>query len=85
MRKLQRKTDEFVQITSNMQEGLVVLDKETYIRSINTAAMRIFRAEETCVGSSFFQINRSNALRQTLNDALDNGHGSVVLELEGRI
>ena len=85
MRKLQRKTDEFIQITSNMQEGLVVLDKETHIRSINTAAMQIFRAEETCVGSSFFQINRSNALRQALNDALDRGHGSAVLELEGRI
>ena len=85
MRKLQRKTDEFIQITSNMQEGLVVLDKETHIRSINTAALGIFRAEESCVGSSFFQINRSNALRQALNDALDKGHGSVVLELEGRI
>ncbi len=84
MRKLQHKTDEFIQITSNMQEGLVVLDKETYIRSINTAAIRIFRAEETCVGSSFFQINRSNALRQALNDALDRGHGSVMQELEGR-
>ena len=84
MRKLQRKTDEFIQITSHMQEGLVVLDKETRIRSINTAAMRIFRAEETCVGSSFFQVNRSNALRQALNDALDRGHGSAVLELEGR-
>ena len=84
MRKLQRKTDEFVQITSYMQEGLVVLDKETRIRSINTAALRIFQAEETCVGSSFFQINRSNALRQALNDALDRGHGSAVLELEGR-
>ena len=85
MRKLQRKTDEFIQITSNMQEGLVVLDKETHIRSINTAAMRIFRAEETCVGCSFFQVNRSNALRQALNDALDKGHGSVMQELEGRI
>ena len=84
MWKLQRKTDEFIQITSNMQEGLVVLDKETHIRSINTAAMRIFRAEETCVGSSFFQINRSNALRQALNDALDHGHGSTVQELDGR-
>ena len=83
--KLQRKTDEFIQITSNMQEGLVVLDKETRIRSINSAAIGIFRAEETCVGSSFFQVNRSNALRQALNDALDRGHGSVVLELEGRI
>jgi len=85
MRKLQHKTDEFVQITSHMQEGLVVLDKETHIRSINTAAMRIFRAEETCVGGGFFQINHSNALRQALNDALDKGHGSVMQELEGRI
>jgi len=85
MRKLQRKTDEFIQITSHMQEGLVVLDKETHIRSINSAAMRIFRAEESCVGSSFFQVNRSNSLRQALNDALDKGHGSVMQELEGRI
>ena len=84
MRKLQRKTDEFIQITSNMQEGLVVLDKETHIRSINSAAMKIFRAEETCVGSSFFQVSRSNALRQALNDALDYGHGSTVQELDGR-
>ena len=85
MRKLQRKTDEFIQITSHMQEGLVVLDKETHIRSINTAAMEIFRTEETCVGSSFLQVNRSNALRQTLNDALDRGHGSVMQVLEGRV
>ncbi len=84
MRKLQRKTDEFIQITSHMQEGLVVLDKETHIRSINSAAMKIFNAEETCVGSSFFQINRSSALRQALNDALDRGHGSTVQELAGR-
>ena len=84
MRKLQRKTDEFIQITSHMQEGLVVLDKETHIRSINSAAMQIFGTEETCVGSSFFQINRSNALRQALNNALDHGHGSTVQELNGR-
>ena len=84
MRAIQRKTDEFIQITSNMQEGLVVLDKETHIRSINSAAMRIFHAEETCVGSSFFLVNRSGALRQALNDALDRGHGSVIQELEGR-
>ena len=84
MRKLQRKTDEFIQITSHMQEGLVVLDKETHIRSINSAALSIFGAEESCVGISFFQINRSHALRNALNNALDRGHGSAVLELEGR-
>ena len=84
MRKLQRKTDEFVQITSHMQEGLVVLDKETHIRSINSAALKIFGAEESCVGTSFFRINRSNALRNALNDALDRGHGSAVLDMDGR-
>ena len=84
MRKLQRKTDEFIQITSHMQEGLVVVDKETHIRSINSAAMKIFGATEACVGTGFFQVNRSGALRNALNDALDRGHGSAVLELEGR-
>ena len=84
MRKLRRKADEFIQITSHMQEGLVVLDKETNIRSINSAAMQVFRTDEACVGGSFFQINRSNALRQTLNDALDHSHGSTVQKIEGR-
>ena len=84
MRKLQRKTDEFIQITSHMQEGLVVLDKETHIRSINSAAMKIFGAAESCVGTSFFRVNRSHALRTALNDALDRGHGSAVLDMDGR-
>ena len=84
MRTLQRKTDEFTQITSHMQEGLVVLDKETNIRSINNAAMRIFSADTGCVGGSFFQINRSGTLRQALNDALDRGHGSTSQELDGK-
>ena len=85
MRTLQRKTDEFIQITSHMQEGLVVLDKETNIRSINQAAMRIFCVDDGCVGSSFFQVSRSNELRQSLNDALDRGHGTATQEHEGRI
>ena len=84
VRKLQRKSDEFAQITSHMQEGLVVLDKETNIRSINSAAMAIFGADDACVGGSFFQVQRGNDLRQALNDALDRGHGSARLELEGR-
>ena len=85
MRKLRRKSDEFVQITSHMQEGLIVLDKETKIRSINSSAMGIFDTDESCVGGSFFMIQGGNALRQTLNDALDKGHGSSVQERRGRI
>ena len=85
MRKLQRKTDEFQQITSNMQEGLVVLDKETNIRSMNSAAQKIFSADASCLGKSFFMVNRSSLLRTALNDALDHGHGSTQLELRGKV
>ena len=85
MRKLRRKADEFSQITSHMQEGLVVLDKETNIRSINSAAVKIFGAEENSVGSSFFRLGGSNALRPALNDALDRGHGTATLAENGRV
>ena len=85
IRKLQQKSDEFQQITSNMQEGLVVLDKETNIRSINNAALKLFHTDQTCLGKSFFMINRSSLLRQTLNDALDHGHGTTVFEMDGCI
>ena len=49
MRKLQRKADEFEQITSHMQEGLVLLDKESNIRAINPSAQRIFTTDDSCV------------------------------------
>ena len=84
MRKLQRKADEFEQITSHMQEGLVVLDKESNIRSINPSARRIFGADESCVGDGFFKINRSDMLRQALKNTMEDGHGSAVMEMNNR-
>lgn len=84
MRKLQHKTDEFHQITSHMQEGLIVLDKETNIRAINPAAQRIFGTDSSCIGSSLILVSRKSALRQALSDALERGHGTAVLALAGR-
>ena len=84
LQKLQHKADEFAQITANMQEGLVVLDREANIRSINDAAKKILCVDSGCVGSSFFTISDGNRLRQTLNAALDRGHGSQMLEADGK-
>ena len=84
MRKLQRKADEFEQITSHMQEGLVLLDKESNIRSINPSALHIFSTDTGCVGDGFFKINRSSALRQALKNAMEHGHGSAVMEMHNR-
>lgn len=83
-RKLQRMTDEFEQVTSCMQEGLVVLDKETHIRSINTAARKIFDTDPEYIGQSFYMVYHGNALQKALDTALEKGHGSTVAEVQGR-
>ena len=84
MESLHRKTDEFQQITDNMQEGLVLLSSETNVLSINPAAREIFGAEDSCVGKSFLMIDRSREMRSAVNDVLDKGHGTARAKRGGR-
>ena len=81
-RKLQRMTDEFQQVTACMQEGLVVIDKETRIRSINAAACKIFDTDAGCVGRNFYVVHHGNALQKALDAALERGHGNAVIEMQ---
>ena len=84
MEKLRHKADEFQQITSHMQEGLVLLDGEGNILSINPAAKRLFETEADCIGKSFLMIDRDSAMRNAVNDALDKGRGYARLRRNGR-
>ena len=81
---LKQKTDEFDQITGSMQEGLVLLDSEGTVLSINPTARRLFGEEETCVGRSFLTIDRSRRMRAAVNDALDHGRGTARAQRGGR-
>ena len=84
METLRRKADEFEQITGYMQEGLVLLDSEATVLSINPAAMRLFGVEQTCVGRNFLMIDRSGGMRGAVNDALDKGRGFTRANRNGR-
>jgi len=84
MDQLKRKSDEFQQITSHMQEGLVLLDGEGNILSINSAAKHLFEAGNDCVGKNFLMIDRTSAMRSAVNDALDKGRGYARLNRNGR-
>jgi len=81
---LRRKTDEFEQITGNMQEGLVLLSSEGTILSINPAAKLLFGAEDDCIGRNFLMTDRSSAMRTAVNDALDKGRGFARANRNGR-
>ena len=84
MEKLRHKAEEFQQITSHMQEGLVLLDGEGTILSINPFAMALFETDADCIGKGFLQINRDSAMRSAVNDALDKGRGYARLRRKGR-
>ena len=81
---LRRKTDEFAQITGNLQEGLVLLSSEGTVLSMNPTARRLFEAEDACIGKNFLMIDRSGGMRNAVNDALDKGRGSVREKRSGR-
>ena len=84
MEALRRKTDEFEQITGNMQEGLVLLSSEGTILSINPTAKRLFEAGDDCIGKNFLTIDRSSSMRTAVNDALDKGRGFARMKRNGR-
>ena len=72
--QLKEKTDQFEQTTSSMSEGLVLLDSEGKILSINPAAARLFETSKACVGLDFLVVDRSQAMSGGVNQALAKQH-----------
>ena len=72
--QLKEKTDQFEQTTASMNEGLVLLDAEGKILSINPAAAKLFETSSACVGLDFLVIDRSAAMREGVRKALSGKH-----------
>lgn len=85
LRELQRKTDEFSQITGSMLEGLVLLDDRWTVLSINPAAQRIFGTDSGCVGQDFLTVERSHEMSAAIEAAMQTGHSEFRLHKNGRI
>ena len=85
LRELQRKNDEFSQITGSMLEGLVLLDDRWTVLSINPAAQRIFGADSACVGRDFLTVERSHEMSAAIEAAMQTGHSEFRLHKNGRI
>lgn len=84
MRTLKRKTDEFAQITENMAEGLVLLDKDGLVLSINPAAKRLFGASDLCLGKDFRVLDGAAELRNAVSDAFLNDFAELNMSRGGR-
>ena len=84
MDELSRSQNEFNAITSNMSEGLIVLNKDGVVVSLNTAARKIFEAEEDSIGKDFLTIDRTPEISRALKETLSGKKQELEYEKNGR-
>lgn len=77
--KLQRRNDEFAQITGSMKEGLILLNEKNQILSINPMAQRLFETDESCVGENFLAVERSPEVNAAIAEAFAKGSSKIQL------
>lgn len=84
MRELKCQKQEFDTITSNMQEGLLVLDAKGDVLSYNTGALNLMGIEKPRGNVSVFQLNRSEGFRRSVESALSGNHWEEKIQIGGR-
>lgn len=82
--ELEKRQSEFSAVTRSMEEGLVLLNRQGVILSINPAAAAFFSAEEGCVGGDFISIERNLDIGRTLDTAAEKGRCELQLSRKGR-
>lgn len=83
MQELKQKSDEFKQITASMNEGLVLLDKNGVIISINEAAKKLFATDDSAVGRDFLTVDRRTEMSHAVEKALEGKHSEFREERNG--
>ena len=83
--ELTRSRKEFSLITENMSEGFIIIDSRTEVLSYNTAALKILGSDFTGSSRSVLVLNRSEAFRSAVEDALAGKRSETDLMLSEKI
>lgn len=84
MEEMEREQKEFKEITENMSEGFLLLDKNLEILSFNKAAIGLLGYGDGEAPTNAFELNRSKSFRTAVDEALDGTHTQKLLETEGK-
>lgn len=82
--KLAQKQREFEAVTENMSEGIILLNADGIVLGINSAALRLFNADKSCIGSHIFSIDRSSAVSELISESKKGCHCERMSEINGR-
>lgn len=82
LEELRRQREEFVAVTDNMKEGLLILEGNGTILSYNKSALKLLNTPiSDPSGMNIFSLNRSNHLREILYDTLNDTSSERVIPL----
>lgn len=81
--ELQRKRDEFEAASGNMIEGLVLLNEQGSVLSINRAATRLLGISRCCIGRDMPLPEGLPEMRELLQKALRGEHGEISVHIDG--
>lgn len=86
MQELEERQREFSTLTANMNEGLVIINNQGYILSINKRAVQIFGlADGEYMHKHILMVNRNLELQQMIEAGLQGQQQEMLLEMDGRI
>lgn len=84
IQELEQKKLEFEQVVSHMKEGLVLLNADNQVLSINPAAMELFQTTLNCIGNDFLTVERKQKLTNAIEKARTEGFSQIRLEKNER-
>lgn len=83
MNSIRRKSDEFEQLVSSMNEGLVLLDEHAMVLSMNQAAKKIFGVSKDVKGDDFLLYDRTTRMSKAIWEALEGNHTEYTEQRNG--
>lgn len=85
MDDLRSRQEEFLTITENMSEGLILIDNKMQVLSYNSSAASQLGPGNLTYGKSILSMHRSKAFSRAVHGALSGERSAPVLESGGRI
>ena len=85
MERVERQKSRLQAISENMSEGLIVLDKDENVLSVNESALSVFNADEQSVlNRHFIYLCRDVAVKELLKRTLGGEKGSIEFSVHNR-
>lgn len=79
--ELERKKDEFETATANMSEGIILLNENGFVISINQTASKLLGISSYCVGKELLLFDNTVGLSELLKNAAAGSHGEMPVSI----